>query len=572
MAYPPNSAYSQGRGGIFAIARTSHASTSHAPSPHPAHISKAPPATANLPTRADLLDELFQRDKENFCRLIPKGGELHTHSGTHHNTLLQHATNLFWNTVKKDLQKEEGCDTIPVPSLELQVYRKERLDFVTKVTQPVFTSFATPREANDHFHATFITSGLVDVPLSVRLEEEYNQAILNRIQHIHLMVDLPIRTSRDTFTLSENLNELTDETLECFCTQIEDWLSKEKIQALDYLKAEGSKATENLKLSHSLFSTDNPINISCQIEVGKCHHLSSVDSDPKKMLARFACDVALAMELENTCDFVLSVNFDGPEYKLQSLENQRAAIVDFFYRKNQNKATISNHAGELHPSLVSPSQMRNIASRNIEKWHVKRIGHGTCLLKEELEELKAKNVVLEVCPSACEKLLGHPYPLDKLLEVGIPFVISTDNRDVFDTNMGEEFKRLFSQWSNAKYSDLKRVARESLHSCDLRGESIFSRNVHGDFTLKAGFREFITSANVEERADFILLPPKQKVQIRHERAMNAFEDKKLLERQQLLQRDFHERPGVSPLVSKRIQRSLSHQAHPDLINIQYASR
>ena len=78
----------------------------------------------------------------------------------------------------------------------------------------------------------------------------------------------------------------------------------------------------------------------------------------------------------------------------------------------------------------------------------KRIGHGVAINQDEvaLQEVKAQNILLEMCPKsniqtkAIQDLsdLNLPY----LLQEEIPFLINTDNRTVTQTSLNEEYQLL----------------------------------------------------------------------------------------------------------------------------------
>ena len=521
--------------------------------PTPSFAAPAPiVAYVTSPTRTQRLNEIFERirtNKENnsiefkrFCEDFPLGADLHNHSGCHHSTILTHAKlkNLFWDTIRKTFLKEPNEDCIPAGELELPSKLEMKKEFIAKLTQPKFAAFNNDRQdANDHFHATFIASGSAEVPLAACLVDEYNEAIFHNIQHVLLMIDLPPKESTEEYSLPTDIGDLTDEALERFYKQITPWLKVEVPFSVNYLKQQGADATRALKLPASIYGTENPINISCQIEIGKSHSLNSTNSDPQKLLARFACDVAKAMELQQTGDvaeamelqetgnFVLSLNCVGPEYLTENLEPHRARILDFFYKKYAGKVKIAYHAGELRPVLAPATPMVNVVDRILDDCHSSRAGHATCVKSlRELKRLRESDVPVEVCASACAKLLGEPYPFMRLVEAGVPFVICTDNREVFKTNLSQQFYKIFKLWRDGTYVDFKTIARNSLHYSDLKGKSIFDKN-DGEFKIKQKYKHYVKMSNVEEDVFFQGCSPKAKVQIRHERAMYAYEEELL---------------------------------------------
>lgn len=80
-----------------------------------------------------------------------------------------------------------------------------------------------------------------------------------------------------------------------------------------------------------------------------------------------------------------------------------------------------------------------------------RIGHGVSSFEDPalLALLREKNVLLEICPKSNlqTKAIANIKQLDlqTLIDMGVPFVINTDNRTVTQTNLVSEYQLLINQ-------------------------------------------------------------------------------------------------------------------------------
>jgi aminodeoxyfutalosine deaminase len=96
------------------------------------------------------------------------------------------------------------------------------------------------------------------------------------------------------------------------------------------------------------------------------------------------------------------------------------------------------HAGE----VVGPASVRGA----LERLHADRIRHGIRAIDDPglVRELAARGMVLDVCPlsnlrtGAVKTLSEHPLP--DLVAAGIPCSISTDDPDMFDTDLSRDYE------------------------------------------------------------------------------------------------------------------------------------
>jgi len=142
---------------------------------------------------------------------------------------------------------------------------------------------------------------------------------------------------------------------------------------------------------------------------------------------------------------------------------------------------ISLHADELWMGLVPPEGLRFHIRESIERAGAERIGHGVAVMSEDdpiglLREMAKKNVLVEICLTSNDVILGvsgdrHPLPV--YMKYGVPVALATDDLGVSRSDMTHEYLRAVEA-QGLSYSDLKRMARESLEHSFAAGESLWS--------------------------------------------------------------------------------------------------
>ncbi|MFI5114652.1 MAG: adenosine deaminase, partial [Terriglobales bacterium] len=144
-------------------------------------------------------------------------------------------------------------------------------------------------------------------------------------------------------------------------------------------------------------------------------------------------------------------------------------------------AHVSLHAGELAMGLVPPEGLRFHIRESIERAGAERIGHGVAVMSENdpvglLKEMAKKNVLVEICLTSNDSILGvsgdrHPLPI--YMKYGVPVALATDDEGVSRSDMTHEYLRA-AEDQGLSYSDLKRMARESLEHSFIPGDSLWS--------------------------------------------------------------------------------------------------
>lgn len=101
---------------------------------------------------------------------------------------------------------------------------------------------------------------------------------------------------------------------------------------------------------------------------------------------------------------------------------------------------LTAHAGE----FGGPQSVRDA----VNDLKVERIGHGVRAIEDMalVEELAARQIVLEVCPGSNIELGLYPdwasHPIARLRDAGVPVTISTDDPPFFHTTMNDEYNNL----------------------------------------------------------------------------------------------------------------------------------
>jgi adenosine deaminase len=150
-------------------------------------------------------------------------------------------------------------------------------------------------------------------------------------------------------------------------------------------------------------------------------------------------------------------------------------------RKFYPRTHVSLHADELWMGLVPPEGLRFHIRESIKRAGAERIGHGVAVMSEDdpvglLREMAQKNVLVEICLTSNDVILGvsgERHPLPVYMKYGVPVALATDDEGVSRSDMTHEYLRAVETY-NLSYSDLKRMARESLEHSFIPGDSLWA--------------------------------------------------------------------------------------------------
>ncbi len=105
----------------------------------------------------------------------------------------------------------------------------------------------------------------------------------------------------------------------------------------------------------------------------------------------------------------------------------------------------------------------------LEYLPISRIGHGVRSIEDPklIEELKKRNITLEVCPTSNISLAIYPnyesHPLRQLYEAGVKVTLNSDDPYFFDTSIGHEYK-IAQERMGMTEEDLNNITRIAIEN------------------------------------------------------------------------------------------------------------
>jgi adenosine deaminase len=192
--------------------------------------------------------------------------------------------------------------------------------------------------------------------------------------------------------------------------------------------------------------------------------------------------ILLGFELASSDPRFVGLNLVMPEDWYVPIHdfNEHMAMLDYLHTVYP-KVHISLHAGELAMGLVPPEDLTFHIRASVERGHAERIGHGVDVMNEKdpialLHEMAERNVLVEIALTSNDMILGvsgddHPLPI--YMKYGVPVALATDDEGVARSDMTQEYLRAVESY-RLSYTDLKRMARQSLEHSFLPGQSLWT--------------------------------------------------------------------------------------------------
>jgi hypothetical protein len=192
--------------------------------------------------------------------------------------------------------------------------------------------------------------------------------------------------------------------------------------------------------------------------------------------------ILLGFELASTDPRFVGLNLVNAEdwYVPMHDFNEHMAMLDYLHGVYP-KVHIALHAGELAIGLVPPEDLTFHIRASVERGHAERIGHGVDVMNENdpiglLHQMAERNVLVEICLTSNDIILGvsgdgHPLPI--YMKYGVPVALATDDEGVNRSDMTHEYLRAVEIY-HLSYTDLKRMARQSLEHSFLPGQSLWT--------------------------------------------------------------------------------------------------
>jgi len=260
----------------------------------------------------------------------------------------------------------------------------------------------------------------------------------------------------------------------------EGTLNKLKSSGIDGAAAAGVKALQDAEAEkNSLLKCGTP-----QADPGCSVTIRYVSQVPRgsalgQVFAQMVTGFALANDPTSK---VVALNLVQPEDSLLSMQNFTVQMEMLnFLRPRYPKAHITLHAGELAPGIVPPEGLSFHIRESVMKGHAERIGHGVDIMYEDdpyglLKELARRNVMIEICLTSNETILGirkEHHPLTIYLEYGVPVALATDDEGVARSEISREYLKAAEE-HGLGYIQLKTMARTSLQHAFLQGGSLWA--------------------------------------------------------------------------------------------------
>ena len=195
-----------------------------------------------------------------------------------------------------------------------------------------------------------------------------------------------------------------------------------------------------------------------------------------------------AMEVAKADPRLVGLNLVQAEDTRPAMNNFNVQMLMLEYvrkvkesEKGYQGANITLHAGELAPGLVPPEGLRFHIRDSVKKAQARRIGHGVDIMYEDephklLKEMADRNVLVEICLSSNDKILGvrgKEHPLAMYLKYNVPVALATDDLGISRSEMTREYVRA-AEDQGLGYLQLKTMARASLEHAFVDGKSLWA--------------------------------------------------------------------------------------------------
>lgn len=197
--------------------------------------------------------------------------------------------------------------------------------------------------------------------------------------------------------------------------------------------------------------------------------------------ARVFAEMVYAFEAAKAEPLAAGVNMVAPEDNATALRDYTLHMQMMgFLSKRYPQVPVSLHAGELVLGLVPPKHLHDHIRQAVEVAGAKRIGHGVDVLYEDkpfqlLQTMKAKNVLVEICLTSNDAILGvkgKQHPLPEYLKAGVPATLASDDEGISRIDLSNEYQRAAQDYGLG-YPELKTLARNSVHYAFLSGSSLW---------------------------------------------------------------------------------------------------
>jgi adenosine deaminase len=500
----------------------------------PAVVSANPKTDLFWDKAAGNIDARFECAKNSepeliaFIRQMPKGADLHNHlsGATYSDYLLDSAeknglnydlgTNLFFSP---NDPKYKPVNPITISQLESNaVYLAQYLNIYS-----MRGWYPNTTNGHDQFFNTFNYMSSAKRTSDDMLLEVINRNIYENVKYLELMTNsLP----------NDYINLFTNTAPGFDINKLDEAYN----QAMEVIKNNQSVVNTSIKSlldAREKMLADSGISIGPgkDIEVNYIQQLYRSTNDMRSFFITAFYSV-YATKVDKRIVGVNIVQAEDTPYSRKYFDAEMK-IMDYIWNK-MGKPSFAIHAGELDLNGSPVEPMEDRISTTIQKGHALRIGHGVSIAWEKnvpklLKEMKEKNILVEICLSSNESILGvedeeHPFIMYR--KAGVKTALSTDDEGVSRGNLTEEYVKAIQRY-DLSYEDVKELSRNSLEYSFLPGQSLY---INGDYTKIRKEFEKIWNVNYKITAKVQKLlaeNPKMEREYMLERAYAMFENKLL---------------------------------------------
>jgi adenosine deaminase len=434
-------------------------------------------AAAAEDATATRFDGLSDGDRPAFLAAMPKGGDLHNHlSGA-----VYAETYLGWGKADNDcinsttfaavFNSQCSASTMPVP--DPGAFYDQ---IVAAWSMKGFVAGA--ENGHDHFFATFgkygaIAGGHRDDSLADLMTRAASE------NQLYLETMFNLGKNVGTLAASKISGTVTADMLQTYYDSVVN--DPTFAAEVDSDVAVVTSAENGYKSKLGCSGATPPA--ACGVDVRFVAQVSRTGSNDT-----IFGQLISAFEMAQKSARIVGANLSSPEDDTSALKNYdlHMAMLDFLYGKYHGKSPlhVTLHAGELVPQYL-PSGYATANTFHIrhavETAHAERIGHGVDIMTETdpaglMAEMKANNVLVEVCLSSNDQILGVSgtnHPLAAYLAAGVPVALATDDQGVSRSSLAGELVKA-AQDQKLGYKQLKTLARNSLEHAFIAGEDLWT--------------------------------------------------------------------------------------------------
>lgn len=326
------------------------------------------------------------------------------------------------------------------------------------------------QNGHDHFFDTFAKFGPATYDQTGRmLAEETARAARGRVLYLELML-----------TPDNGMSTQIGQTVG-WDGNLQGTLNKLQAAGIAKAAAQGVQSLRDAeKQRDELLKCGTPqADPGCGVTVRYVFQVSRASSNLGAVYAQMLTGFMMASDPQSK---VVALNLVQPEDALPAMQNfpVQMQMLDFLHNLYPS-AHITLHAGELAPGMVPPDGLSFHIRSSVLTGHAERIGHGVDIMHEVnpyelLQELSRRNVMIEICLTSNDVILGikgKEHPLLTYMQYGVPVALATDDEGVSRSEISREYLKAAIE-QELGYLQLKTMARTSLQFAFIPGASLWS--------------------------------------------------------------------------------------------------